>query len=155
MRSAIIVLVLFDEPFPVLCTSFLRVFPVLFFSPTTCKALNILHDLGAGGYHRDEVLLGLVLKEEARRPRCRGRPDLPGRHDRLSQGEVLVVFRESQPLSSLEALGSRRPHPRMVDLLHRPPRNPPPVGRADLLRVVLHRHHRLPVHPHLSRLAPH
>ncbi len=38
----------------------------------------------------------------------------------------------------------------MVDLVHRPPRDAPQVDRADLLRLVVHLHHRVPVRPQLD-----
>ena len=149
--------------FPRSLHPFLRAIPASFFNDG-CTALSIQDDLcwrpRAGGYNREQVHLGLVFQEEACRfpsrtqRRCRGRL---GRRcqDQLRQGQVLVVLQKPQPCSPLEAPCSRCSHPRVVDLCHHPPRDSPSMDCADLLRMVLHRHYRLPVHSHVSRHASH
>ena len=65
-----------------------------------------------------------------------------------------MVHPKQGPRAPREALRPRRVYPRVVDLGYGPPRDAPPVDRADPLRLVVHRHHRLPVHPQLGRHAP-
>ena len=65
-----------------------------------------------------------------------------------------MVLPKPRPRALRKALRPRRAHPRMVDLGYHPPRDAPQVDRADVLGLVLHRDHRLPVHPQLGRHTP-
>jgi len=65
-----------------------------------------------------------------------------------------MVRPKPRPCALREALRPGRTYPRMVDLGYPPPRDAPQVDRADVLGLVLHRHHRFPLHPQLGRHAP-
>src|SRR5882762_1735930 len=80
-----------------------------------------------------------------------GIPRLSGDAEAVSNNDVSIIglnkiapsrfLKKHSLYSLLEAFCSRYFHPRVVDLRHSPPRDPPPMDRADVLRMVFHRHH--------------
>src|SRR6266850_3045456 len=106
---------------------------------------------------RQEVfrLQGFALRREARcfPRRCRSERRQQYRRSGHTATVTVVVRSKPQSRSPREALCPRRPHPRMVDLGHHPPRDAPPVDRADLLRLVIHFHYCLPLYPHFGHHA--